>query len=85
MSHSCLLSLGDNNTQIIFGSSSSFGRPTGSSLADIAVPPLVRVEASIGVGLNGNYMRALPRHPATVVKWLTMMVVSLELTHNRRR
>ena len=60
MSHSCLLSLGDNNTQIIFGSSSSFGRPTGSSLADIAVPPLVRVEAFIGVGLNGNYLYACP-------------------------
>ena len=41
--------------QIIFGTSSPFGHPTSSSLADLAVPPLVRVEAFIGVGLNDIY------------------------------
>ena len=55
LSRSCLLSLSDKTPQIIFGTSSPFGHPTSSSLADLAVPPLVRVEAFIGVGLNDIY------------------------------
>ena len=54
LSRSCLLSLSDKTPQI-FGTSSSFGHPTSSSLADLAVPPLVHVEAFIGVGLNDIY------------------------------